>query len=176
MLIAFTPALILFGVTSVDYVFAALATAVAWLLVCGGSRARLAGCVLAAVGSFFSWLLLAIPAWAVVVVLRRRGAATGGHRRRGDRRGHLAFNWCLAVALGYDPIAVLRALGPIYRHGIAAHRPYPYWLLGSPVAWLVMLGLPVAWLALRALAAGDDAAVGAGAGRGGQRGRRVHEG
>jgi hypothetical protein len=27
------------------------------------------------------------------------------------------------------------------------------------VAWLVMLGLPVAWLALRALAAGDDAAV-----------------
>ena len=63
------------------------------------------------------------------------------------------------VALGYDPIAVLRALGPIYQHGIAAHRPYLYWLFGSPVAWLVMLGLPVAWLALRALAAGDDAAV-----------------
>jgi hypothetical protein len=159
VLIAFSPALILFGVTSMDYAFAALGTATAWLLVCGGPRARLAGCALAALGSFSSWLLPAIPVWAALVVLRREGRRPAAIVAGATAVAILAFTLMLALVAGYDPIGVLGALGPIYRHGIAAHRPYPYWLFGSPVAWLVMLGLPVAWLALRALAAGDDAAV-----------------
>jgi methylthioxylose transferase len=158
-LVAFTPALILFGVTSVDYAFATLATAIAWLLVSGGRRPRLVGCLLAALGSFLSWLLPAIAVWGVLVVLRREGRRPAVMVGVATAGAILAFNLVLGVTLGYDPIAVLRALGPIYQHGIAAHRPYLYWVLGSPVAWLVMLGLPVAWLALRALAAGDDAAV-----------------
>ena len=93
VLIAFTPALVLFGVTSVDYAFAALGTATAWLLVCAGPRAahwpaaRWPRC-----GSFFSWLLPAIAAWAVLVVLRRDGAGApaviaAAERRRGHPGG-----------------------------------------------------------------------------------------
>ena len=159
ILTAFSPALILFGVTSVDYVFAALGTAVAWLLVSSGRTARGAGCALAAVSSFFSWLLPAVPVWAVLVVWRRRGGRPALVMAVGVAAAVTGFNLALAVTLGYDPVAVIRALSPIYQHGIAAHRPYAYWLFGSPVAWLVMLGLPTAWLALSSLARGDDAAV-----------------
>jgi methylthioxylose transferase len=159
ILTAFSPALILFGVTSVDYVFAALGTGVAWLLVCEGRAARATGCVLAGVSSFFSWLLPAVAAWAVLVVWRRRGWRSALVVAFGVAAGVVSINLTLALALGYDPIAVVRALAPIYRHGIAAHRPYPYWLFGSPVAWLVMLGVPTAWLALRSLAGADDTAV-----------------
>jgi hypothetical protein len=159
VLTAFSPALLLFGVTSVDYVFAALATAIAWLLVARGRRALAAGCCLAAVGSFSSWLLLAIPAWAVLVVLARDGPRRAALVAVCAGAAILALTLVLALTLGYHPIAVLRALGPIYRHGIAAHRPYAFWLFGSPVAWGTMLGLPVAWLALSAVAARDPAAL-----------------
>ena len=145
--------------TSVDYVFAALGTAIAWLLVAPGRRALVAGCCLAAVGSFASWLLLAIPAWAVLVVLARDGPRRAALVAAGAGAAILAFTLLLALTLGYDPIAVLRALGPIYRHGIAAHRPYAFWLLGSPVAWGAMLGLPLAWLALCAGGTRDPAAL-----------------
>ena len=65
----------------------------------------------------------------------------------------------LYAATGFDPIGTLRATEDVYRAGIASIRPYWYWLLGSPVAFLVVLGLPIAWYALRALAAGATAAV-----------------
>jgi hypothetical protein len=38
-------------------------------------------------------------------------------------------------------------------------RPYWYWLLGSPAAFLLVLGLPILWHALRALAAGRTIAI-----------------
>ena len=159
MLTAFSPSLMLFGVSSVDYAFAALATATAWLLVSRRRWALAAGCLLAGIGSFQSWLLLAIPAWAALTVWGQ------GDRRRaltvaaGAAAGVAAVTLGLVAAVGYDPVAVLRALGPIYRTGIAAHRPYAYWVVGSPVAWLVMLGVPVAWAGLRAVARADPAAV-----------------
>jgi hypothetical protein len=159
ILTAFSPALILFGVTSLDYVFAALGTAVAWLLVSPGRVARAAGYALAGLSSFCSWLLPATAAWAVLVVWRRRGWRSASVVALGVAGGLLAVNVALALTLGYDPVAVVRALAPIYRHGIAAHRPYPYWLFGSPVAWVVMLGVPTGWLAVRSLARADDAAI-----------------
>ncbi|MFZ0043966.1 MAG: hypothetical protein WAK93_21835 [Solirubrobacteraceae bacterium] len=159
LLTAFSPALILFGVTSVDYAFAALAVAMGWLLVSRPRAARAAGCALAGVASFFSWLLLAIPAWAVLVILAREGRRPAALVAVGAGVAIAAVNLALHLTLGYDPVAVLRALGPAYSHGIAAHRPYVYWVFGSPVAWLFMLGLPTAWLGLRALARGDPAAV-----------------
>jgi hypothetical protein len=159
ILTAFSPALILFGVTSLDYAFAALGTAVAWLLVSPGRLARAAGYALAGVSSFVSWLLPATAAWAVLVVWRRRGWRSASVVALGVAAGVASVNVALALTLGYDPVAVVRALAPIYRHGIAAHRPYLYWLFGSPVAWVVMLGVPTGWLALRSLAGADDAAI-----------------
>ena len=73
VLMIFSPAAVLFGVTSVDTIFAALGTAIAWLLVSPRVGRRGLGCALVAVASFFSWVLLAIPAWAVLVTLRREG-------------------------------------------------------------------------------------------------------
>ncbi len=88
---------------------------------------------------------------------------TAGGRRRGlaaaCAAAVIALNGGLALALGYDPVAVVRELGRLYGAGAAAHRPYAFWLLGSPVAWLVMLGIPVAAIALRALGRRDPAAV-----------------
>jgi hypothetical protein len=158
-LTAFSPSVVLFGVTSMDYAFAALGTAAAWLLVSPRSRARLGGCLVAALASFFSWLLLAIPVWAVLVVARREGLRPAIVTATGVAVALLAVNGALALTLGYDPIAVVRALAPIYAHGIATTRPYAFWLFGSPTAWLVMLGLPTAWLACRAAGRGEAAGI-----------------
>jgi hypothetical protein len=60
---------------------------------------------------------------------------------------------------GFDPIGTLGATEEVYRRGIASIRPYWYWLLGSPAAFLLVLGLPILWYALRALAARQTVAV-----------------
>ncbi len=159
VLTALAPSAILWGVTSVDYAFAALGTAVAWLLVSRRPSARTAGGVLAAIASFQSWLLLAIPVWAVLCVWRRDGrrAAVAVAVISGVAIG--AFTLVLHLLWGYDPIADVRALAPIYAHGMAHERPYAFWLFGSPAAFAAMLGLPTAWLALRACARGEPAAL-----------------
>jgi hypothetical protein len=146
-------------VTSVDYAFAALGTATACLLVRPGGRAQLTGAALAAVGSFFSWLLLAIPAWAVLVTAFRDGRRAGLKLAAQCAALTVAFTAALNFTLGYDPIATLRATGVIYRVGIAGSRPYAYWVFGSPVAWALMLGAPIAWLAIRATARFEPAAA-----------------
>ncbi len=158
-LTAFAPSLLLFGVTSVDYAFATLGLGAACLLVRRNRAALLAGGVLAALGSFFSWLLLAIPAWATIVVLRREGPRRALACAGTSAIAIVALNAVLAVTLGYDPLATLRVLEQLYRHGAASTRPYAYWLFGSPVAWALMLGMPTAWLGARSLGRRDPAAV-----------------
>jgi hypothetical protein len=163
VLMVFSPAPVLFGVTSLDAVFTALGTATAWLLVSPCTRRRGLGCALAAIASFFSWVLLAIPVWAVLVTLRREGARTAARLAGGAVGAILLLSAGLAIGLDYDPVGILRALTRIYGEGAAAHRPYVFWLFGSPAAWTAMLGLPIAWAAARALAAGDPAALALGA-------------
>ena len=121
--------------------------------------ATLLGAVALAVASLFAWSLLAIGAWAALLAWRRDGV--GAMLRLGAVCAAvlLAFHGAFAALTGFDPIGTLRATEQVYRFGIAGERPYWFWLPGSPTAFLLMLGLPVAWLALRALAAGDDAAV-----------------
>ena len=63
------------------------------------------------------------------------------------------------VATGFDPIGTLRSTADVYHAGIASTRPYWYWLLGSPTAFLLVLGVPISWYAVGALAAGRTAAV-----------------
>ena len=159
VLTAFSPAMLLFGVTSVDYAYASLGLVVACLLARRGIAPLLAGSIAAAFASLFSWLLLAIPAWSAVVALRRYGwrravavaVIAGG--------AVVAVNALLALAYGYDPLSALRATATVYPHGAAATRPYSFWLFGSPAAWAMMLGLPLTWLALRSLSVGEPAAV-----------------
>ena len=159
VLTAFSPAMLLFGVTSADYAFATFGLIGACLLARRGTAALLAGSLAVAVASFFSWLLLAIGAWAAILALAR-----GGRRRAAVICAAVGlavsgFNAALAVAFGYDPFAALHATAQAYHHGAAGTRPYAFWLFGSPVAWAVALGLPITWLALRSLSRADPAAM-----------------
>jgi hypothetical protein len=138
LLVAFSPAVLLDGVTSFDYVFAALGTAAALLLL---TRPMLGAGALA-LASLFSWALLAIGAWAVLV-RRRAGLAAG------CAAAWVVVNGGLALAYGYDPIGTLHATASVYDHSIASTRPYAFWVFGSLVAWGVMLGPPIAAAAIR---------------------------
>jgi hypothetical protein len=160
VLTAFSPCTLVFGVTSTDYAYAAMGCLVACLLVRPGTRALVAGSIAAALASFFSWLLLAIPAWAAAVAVRRYGWRRAVSICAAFAVALAAFNGALAIAYGYDPFSAVRETASLY-HGelIGSQRVYVFWVFGSPVAWAVMLGLPVVWFALRALAAGDAAAI-----------------
>ena len=159
LLTAFSPALLLWGVTSVDFVFASLGLIAACLLVRPGHKYRAAGALAAAAATFFSWLLFAIPAWAVLLAWRRDGLRRALALAGLCVLAGLVVYGALWLTLGYDPIATVRATGAVYRHGIARIRPYAYWLFGSPVAWWISLGLPIGWYALRSLGARQASAI-----------------
>jgi hypothetical protein len=159
LLCALAPSVLLFGATSADAVYATLGLLAAWPLASPRPAARLAGALALALGTFFAWSLLAIGAWAAILAWRRRGVREMLALGLLCGAVLLAVHVAVAAATGYDPIGTLRATEDVYRHGIADRRPYWYWLPGSPTAFLLMLGLPVAWYALRALGAGEDAAV-----------------
>ena len=158
-LTAFSPAMLLFGVASADYVFATLGLLGACLLARRGTGTLVAGSLAVAIASFFSWLLLAIGAWAAILALARDGRRRGAAICLGVGLAVIALNGVLAVVYGYSPFAALRATAHAYHHGVALTRPYAFWVFGSPAAWAVALGLPTAWLALRAFSRADAAAV-----------------
>lgn len=158
LLCAFSPGLLLFGATSFDYVFAALGTGAAALLVRGGWW-RVLGCVAFACAAMFSWALLAVGPLCALLVLQHEGWRRAVILAVGCGVAVLALNGLLAVAYGYDPIGTLRATDHDYVVGIASTRPYLFWLFGSPVAWAVSLGLPISAAALRALARREPAAL-----------------
>jgi hypothetical protein len=154
-----SPLMLLFGVTSFDYLFATCGLASACLLVSERRSARAAGAIALAAASLMSWALLAVGAWAVIVAWRRRGARAAFVLTGSCAATSLVLGGVLAVAYGYDPIGTLRATEAVYRNSVASVRPHAFWVFGSPVAWGVMLGLPIAAAALRSAARGDDAAV-----------------
>jgi methylthioxylose transferase len=159
VLTSFAPSALVFGVTSADYAFATLGMVVACLLVRRGARALIAGAAAAAVAGFFSWLLLAIPAWAALVVLQRDGWRAGLRTGVVAAAAILASNGALWLAFGYDPLAALHATAHLYYTGTWRYRPYAFWAFGAPAAWAAMLGVPILWFALRALGAADAAAI-----------------
>jgi methylthioxylose transferase len=159
LLTAFAPSLLVFGVTSADYLYAALGLASASLLVRPRPAVRLAGTGLAALAAFFSWLLLALPAWAAIVVWRREGLRSAALIALGCALALIALNGALALWVGYDAIGALRATSSVYHHSVASIRPYWFWVFGSPTAWGVMLGVAIAVPALRAVVAREPAAV-----------------
>jgi hypothetical protein len=160
LLAALSPALLLYGTTSADAVYAAVGAAAAALLIARRRGLRVLGCGVLALASLGSWALLAVGAWAVVVAGRREGVRRAAALAAGCALAFLAVHGTLAALYGYDPIGALRATEQVYRQSLAEVRPYWFWSLGSPVAWGVTLGLPIAGAALVAAVRGQPAALG----------------
>ncbi|MHB8689867.1 MAG: hypothetical protein ACYDHH_01350 [Solirubrobacteraceae bacterium] len=159
VLTAFTPAIMLFGVTSVDYAFTAMGMAVACLLARRSPAALVAGGAAAGVISFFSWLLLAIPAFSALLAWRRFGLRQAALVAAAATAGIVGFDLLLAAVWGYDPFSALNATRHAYAGGISRTRPYGFWLFGSPSAWALMLGPAVLWFLLVALGEGEASAI-----------------
>lgn len=160
VLVAFSPAMMIYGVASADALFATLGVAVAVPLVASRLAARAAGAVGLAVVSFFSWALLAVGAFCAVVVALREGVRSALALAVGAAVALVVFYGLLYAATGYDQLGVLAAANDAYELGIANARPWTFWVLGSPVAFFVALGLPITWYTARALGTGARAAIG----------------
>ena len=159
LLMALSPGALMFGVTSADAIYCTLGLLAAWPLAHASGRARLLGAVVLAAVSLFAWSLLAVGAWAAFVALRREGWRSALALAAVCGAVLLAFHGAFAAATGFDPVGTIRATEEVYRAGVASMRPYWYWILGSPVGFLLVLGLPIAWLALRDLATGSPEAL-----------------
>ena len=159
VLMALSPGALMFGVTTADAVFCTLGLLAAWPLARSSRRARLLGAAVLAIASLFAWSLLAVGAWAALLALRREGWRPALELAAGCGVALLAFHGAFAAATGFDPVGTIRATEEVYRAGVASMRPYWYWILGSPVGFLLVLGIPITWLALRDLATGSPEAV-----------------
>lgn len=159
LLCAMAPALVLFGVSSYDVVFAAIGTAAACGLVARSPWWRAAGIVVFALGTLMSWALLGVGAWAAIVAWRREGLRPGIVLAAACGAATIAVDGALALATGYDPVGALLATKQVYDNSLAMRRPYEFWVLGSPVAWGVMTGPPIIAAALSGLVARRPAAV-----------------
>jgi methylthioxylose transferase len=160
LLYVFAPSAVLYGVTSADALYATVGLLAALPLGLAIRRpaAAAAGAPAFALASFLSYANLAIGAWAALVAWQRAGLRRALTLAAACAAGLLAFYAALHLATGYDPVGVFHAAETVYREGIASRRPYAFWVLGSPSAFLVALGLPIAWLAVRAAGAGDAVA------------------
>lgn len=159
LLLAFSPAAMLYGVVSTDAMYATLGTGAAVLLLDPRLGVRVLGGLVLAFASFFHWALLALGAFAAVVTLLRRGPRPAIELALIAGAVVLGFYGVLHAVSGFDPIGAIRAAGEAYDLGISNARPYLYWLFGSPVAFAVALGLPTAWYAARSLGTGNEAAI-----------------
>ncbi len=158
LLYAFAPSAVLHGATSADALYATLAVGAMIVLAGSGVTARLAGPAALAVACFFSWANLGVGALMAFVALRREGARSAAAVSVACAAGLLVFYVLLYLATGFDPFGALRAAESVYREGVASGRPYAFWVLGAPSAFLIAAGLPIAWLGLRALGAGQAVA------------------
>jgi len=177
LLYAFAPSAVLHGATSADALYATLAVGAMIALAgsgvtaraagSGGSArptasglaARVAGPAALAVASFFSWANLGVGALMAFVALRREGVRSAAALSVACAAGLVVFYALLYLATGFDPFGALRAAESVYREGVASGRPYAFWVLGAPSAFLIAAGLPIAWLGLRALGAGQAVAL-----------------
>ncbi|MGI8511507.1 MAG: hypothetical protein ACR2NH_02655 [Solirubrobacteraceae bacterium] len=159
LLYAFAPSAVLGGATSADAAYATLALAAAAALLARRQGTPALGAAGFALASFFSYANLGIGAVAALLAARRDGLRRGIGLALGCAVALVAFYGLLHLVTGFDPAGAVRSAESVYREGVASHRPYAFWVLGSPVAFLVAAGLPIAWLALRSLGARENAAV-----------------
>ena len=159
LLFAFCPAIMIYGVTSSDGLYVTLGALAALALIGRPAIACTLGAAALAVCSFFSYSLLAVGAWATVVVALRQGLVRAVVLGASCAAALVALYAGLWALTGFDLPASLRSADLVYRLGPYFARPYAYWLLGSPVAWIVSIGLPLAWYAARGAGARHPAAL-----------------
>ena len=153
----FAPNVLLISATSMDAVFAAVATTAALLLV---RRRAVAGGLATAAASFLSYALLAVPVWALATLLMRRVRP-----RTLLVPALVAVGACVSSYLvlwlltGYNPVSAYHATKHAYGHGVSRRRPLWFWFFGDLAAFLLGLGLPGVILWSRALSRYDAAAV-----------------
>ncbi len=158
LLFLFVPTSLLYGATSGDALFATLGVLAAVGLLARRPANRVLGAAALAFAAFFSYALLAVGAWSVLVRWRREGIAAAARLAAICLAVLVAAFLALDLITGFDLIAAIRATDSNYHAGIARLRPYLFWLFGSPAAFLLLLG-PVAWFAARSLAAKEASAV-----------------
>jgi hypothetical protein len=146
-LMALAPGALLFGATSADAVYCTLGLLAAIPL--AANRPLLGGAILGVV-TLFAWSLLGILAWAAILILARDGVKPALRLTAWAAASATLVIAAFSLATGFDPLGTLHATSRVYEIGIAARRPYAFWLFGSPVAFLLVLGAPIAWLALKA--------------------------
>jgi hypothetical protein len=149
----------LLGVTSADVVFAALGAGAAVLLVAAGRARPVAGAAALAVASFFSYAVLAMGAWAVIVRALRGGWRAALALALACGVALVVFYVALFAATGFELHRVVAATEEVYRESIARLRPYAFWVFGSPAAFLAFAGLPITWYAAKALGRRHPVAV-----------------
>lgn len=159
LLFVFAPSALLYGATSADALFATVGLAAAGALVASDRRLRWLGPPLLAIASFFSYALLAVGAWAVLLSLLREGWRRASRLALACGVAVVALYLALYLLTGFDLPASLHATNLRYREGIAGIRPYLFWVFGSPAAFLLVLGVPIAWGAARSLSRGEASAV-----------------
>jgi len=153
LLLVFSPAALIYGVTSADAMFAMLGLIAAVALAASGRLARPLGAAALALASLFSWALLAVGAWAAALAWLRHGPGSALRLATWCAAALVAVYGLLAALTGFDPIGALGTAGELYRRGLSDVRPYWYWILGSPAAFLISTGLAITWFAAKALAA-----------------------
>lgn len=157
VLVALSPGFLLYGISSIDAILAALGTAAAVLL--ASRRWRGAGVAVFAVATTFAWSLLAVGLLAAVVVWRREGMRAALLLATSCGLAVILVDAALWAAAGYDALGTLAATQEYYERSLARIRPYAFWWLGSPVAWGLSMGAPIAAAWLLATRRGHDVAV-----------------
>jgi hypothetical protein len=152
LLFAFAPSALHAGATSADALYATLGLLAAVGLVARTARKRLAGAAALAVASLFSYALLGVGAWATLVVLLRDGRVAAVRLAAACAAAVAVFYAALYAASGFDVLGALRSTNQVYGFSVAAMRPYAFWVVGSPAAFLAAMGLPLSWYALQAVA------------------------
>ena len=160
VLFAFSPAILIYGVTSTDALYVTLGLLAALALLARPAVACTLGAAALAACSFFSYSLLAVGAWVVVVLFLRHGLWRAVAVAASCAAALVVLYAALWALTGFDLLAALRSADVVYRLGPYFSRPYAYWLLGSPVAWVIAMGIPLAWYAARGLGARHPAALG----------------
>ncbi|MCA1656999.1 MAG: hypothetical protein LC713_04720, partial [Actinobacteria bacterium] len=115
LLVAFSPSVLLIGVTSTDALYATLGLAAAVGLVADRAGLRALGGALLALASFFSFALLAVGVWAVIVRLVRNERAAAARLALACAAWVVGFYLLLRLTTGFDVLATLNALNGDYR-------------------------------------------------------------
>jgi hypothetical protein len=101
--------------------------------------------------TFLTFATGLIVVFLVILVTRRRPFRDAARVLGAASVGGIIALIFLRVAFHYDLLSAYRGSKHILLSAGYLHRPYLYWLIAAPVAWLSMAGLPIAGMGIREL-------------------------